>query len=230
MAKEKDGTPRIFDPTQAVNREAILMQAIGREAEQPCDKCGRGNGKFAGGCIVVDHIGDDRIDVDYCANCHYQNEGSRCSFRKGKNKASAARKRRMVDLDDGQQEGDELVNRESRVFSTGYVNGSGNSNFEAQQGEYSAQWIGTGITGANLSGPPAQTGNGDGDNDMGMGATNYSTGFSSLLHDLSPVPVQFNPGNMASQFPIQGSTRYDIKNHSQCLGEPEEGPWPDAEP
>jgi hypothetical protein len=194
MAKEKDGTPRIFDPTQTANREAILMQAIGREAEQPCDKCARGNGKFAGGCIVVDHIGDDRIDVDHCATCHYQNEGSRCSFRKGKHKASAAKKRRVGDLDDDKQEGDELVNRDGGVFSTGYGNGSGNSNFEARHGEYSTQWISPGIPGANLSGPSAQAGNGDSDNIIGMGATNYGTGPYSLVDDLNsalppPQPV-----------------------------------------
>ncbi len=74
-----------------INIESIIMQAVGRTAPEPCHRCSRGRGPFAGACVLVD-------GSDHCANCHYGGEGARCSFRNGPRK-EGQRKRKRVKQD-----------------------------------------------------------------------------------------------------------------------------------
>lgn len=58
------------------NVEAILAQFAGQVNDPECAHCVQGSGVWAS-CVSV-----PGCLVGSCANCHYNNEGSRCSLRK----------------------------------------------------------------------------------------------------------------------------------------------------
>ncbi|KAI9652008.1 MAG: hypothetical protein M1829_001983 [Trizodia sp. TS-e1964] len=66
------------------NVEAIMMQMVGAVAATPCRHCAKGNGKFVE-CVAVAGQAEGS-----CGNCHYNNEGVRCSLRPAASAASVA--------------------------------------------------------------------------------------------------------------------------------------------
>jgi hypothetical protein len=57
------------------NRDAYLAQAVGSVASPACSHCTKSNGAWVG-CVVV-----PGYFLGSCANCHYNNEGPRCTLR-----------------------------------------------------------------------------------------------------------------------------------------------------
>jgi hypothetical protein len=57
------------------NVEAFVIQTVGDVALSPCTHCGSGNGPFPI-CVTVSSSYGQRA----CGACHWDNQGSRCSF------------------------------------------------------------------------------------------------------------------------------------------------------
>ena len=82
------------------------MQITGDEAANPCNKCLDGCGKFKA-CVVSSDCGHNA-----CGNCHYNSEGTSCSFRKADATPAKAAKRlkkdkEVVVVSDDEQEVDD---------------------------------------------------------------------------------------------------------------------------
>jgi hypothetical protein len=58
------------------NIEAVLAQSTGQINDPECAHCAQGSGVWAS-CVSV-----PGSSLGSCANCHYNNEGNRCSLRK----------------------------------------------------------------------------------------------------------------------------------------------------
>jgi hypothetical protein len=59
------------------NVEALLVQTVGEEMNDPCESCQKGQGLFVG-CVSP-----ECADImPQCANCHWGKQGHRCSFAK----------------------------------------------------------------------------------------------------------------------------------------------------
>jgi hypothetical protein len=67
---------RVLNLTRQSNVEANLAQRVGAVNTTSCAHCTRGLGPFLLCVLVVDHLGRS------CANCHYNNKGTRYSLRK----------------------------------------------------------------------------------------------------------------------------------------------------
>jgi hypothetical protein len=71
-------TSKALELQRSSNREAYLAQCVGAVQTAPCKPCLKGQGPWKG-CVVV-----TGFLKGSCANCHYNGEGRRCSFRPGK--------------------------------------------------------------------------------------------------------------------------------------------------
>lgn len=60
------------------NVEALRIQTVGQEVEDPCLHCRRGEGPFVG-CVIANEYADV---MPQCANCHWGAQGERCSLYK----------------------------------------------------------------------------------------------------------------------------------------------------
>jgi hypothetical protein len=60
--------------TRSSNMEAHLAQAVGTINNPECSHCARGSGPWETCVSVNQHLSQS------CANCHYNNEGRRCSL------------------------------------------------------------------------------------------------------------------------------------------------------
>lgn len=58
------------------NVEATMIQMVGAVCATSCRHCSKGFGKFVECVAVAGHAGGS------CGNCHYNNEGIRCTLRK----------------------------------------------------------------------------------------------------------------------------------------------------
>ncbi len=67
-------TPKIH--SRSANMEAYIGQIVGNVNRPQCSHCTNGSGVWAS-CITVEGYFNGS-----CANCHYNNEGVRCSFSK----------------------------------------------------------------------------------------------------------------------------------------------------
>ncbi|RHZ63994.1 DUF3716 domain-containing protein [Aspergillus thermomutatus] len=80
-----------YDPEESfnlgrfVNWEALQVQCIGAVTASPCEHCRRGYGPWAQCVMLQGYLRGS------CANCHYNSDGARCSFRPPKT-AKAAEK------------------------------------------------------------------------------------------------------------------------------------------
>ncbi|CEJ53669.1 hypothetical protein PMG11_00019 [Penicillium brasilianum] len=91
------------------NVEALRVQTVGQEAEDPCLHCRRGDGPFAG-CVIAHECADI---MPQCANCHWGAQGERCSLYKKahpdlsaeivKTAPKADKKRKLSEMYDGIQ-------------------------------------------------------------------------------------------------------------------------------
>src|SRR5205814_1537750 len=70
--------PRVLDLRRPSNREAYLGQCVGVASAAPCSHCARGYGPWDTCIVVTGQL------LGSCANCHYGNEGKRCSLRRSK--------------------------------------------------------------------------------------------------------------------------------------------------
>jgi hypothetical protein len=70
--------PRVLNLDRPSNREAYLGQCVGMPSAAPCRHCARGNGPWDTCVVVTGQFSGS------CANCHFGNEGKRCSLRRGK--------------------------------------------------------------------------------------------------------------------------------------------------
>jgi hypothetical protein len=71
-------TSKTLELQRSSNREAYLAQCVGAVQTAPCKSCLKGQGPWKGCVVVADFLKGS------CANCHYNGEGQRCSFRPGK--------------------------------------------------------------------------------------------------------------------------------------------------
>jgi Protein of unknown function (DUF3716) len=71
-------TSKTLDLQRSSNREAYLAQCVGAVKTAPCKSCLKGQGPWQGCVVVAGFLKES------CANCHYNGEGKRCSFRPGK--------------------------------------------------------------------------------------------------------------------------------------------------
>ncbi|KAK4034507.1 hypothetical protein C8A01DRAFT_39028 [Parachaetomium inaequale] len=71
------GTYRRINFERPGNQEALLVQATGDVAEQPCKLCVDGHGPFAE-CVTAPNAANGA-----CANCHYNSGGARCKYHHG---------------------------------------------------------------------------------------------------------------------------------------------------
>lgn len=69
---------RAMDLGRTSNREAFLGQCVGVASATPCGHCARSLGPWDSCVVVAGQFGGS------CANCHFNNEGRRCSLRPGK--------------------------------------------------------------------------------------------------------------------------------------------------
>jgi hypothetical protein len=67
---------RLLSLSRTSNIEANLAQRVGAINPTSCVPCTRHLGPFQLCVSVADHLSGS------CANCHYNNEGTRCSLRK----------------------------------------------------------------------------------------------------------------------------------------------------
>ncbi|TAQ90547.1 hypothetical protein B7494_g1100 [Chlorociboria aeruginascens] len=74
---------RVIKLNRSSNYEAVIAQRVGQINSVKCKHCQKGSGPFVD-CVSFDHLGPS------CANCHYNNEASRCSFRGTASAASVA--------------------------------------------------------------------------------------------------------------------------------------------
>lgn len=64
--------------------KAWVAQHVGAEASAPCTNCTQGYGPFKGRpCVVVPDL-----LLGACAGCHFNSQGTKCSFRAAKRKNS----------------------------------------------------------------------------------------------------------------------------------------------
>lgn len=72
----RPGRQAIKIKDRSSNRESYLAQCVGEVALEPCKHCKKGSGPYLLCVTVPGYLWES------CANCHYNNEGVRCSFRK----------------------------------------------------------------------------------------------------------------------------------------------------
>lgn len=73
---------------RATNLEAMLLGITGDAADPECTTCQSGSGPFVG-CFSVAGVAGNS-----CSNCHYNSEGTRCSFRTKATRKRGARDRK----------------------------------------------------------------------------------------------------------------------------------------
>jgi hypothetical protein len=71
-------TSKTLELQRSSNREAYLAQCVGAVQIASCKSCSKGHGPWKGCVVVAGYLKES------CANCHYNGEGQRCSFRPGK--------------------------------------------------------------------------------------------------------------------------------------------------
>jgi hypothetical protein len=71
-------TSKTLELQRSSNREAYLAQCVGAVQTASCKSCSKGHGPWKGCVVVAGYLKES------CANCHYNGEGQRCSFRPGK--------------------------------------------------------------------------------------------------------------------------------------------------
>ncbi|KXX74932.1 hypothetical protein MMYC01_207828 [Madurella mycetomatis] len=82
MNLDQHNHSRVLNWDRPTNREAALMQVTGWDPDiSECVSCQGNTGPFLN-CIVSDICGNGS-----CANCHYNSEGKRCSFRQAEEDA-----------------------------------------------------------------------------------------------------------------------------------------------
>jgi hypothetical protein len=67
---------RTLNLARSSNMEAYLGQLTGQENATPCMHCGQKSAGIWTRCVSV-----EGFFLGSCANCHYNNEGVRCSLR-----------------------------------------------------------------------------------------------------------------------------------------------------
>ena len=71
-------TSKTLELQRSSNREAYLAQCVGAVQTASCKSCSKGHGPWKGCVVIAGYLKESY------ANCHYNGEGQRCSFRPGK--------------------------------------------------------------------------------------------------------------------------------------------------
>lgn len=75
-----EGKPVLKSVKEGSNNAAAWAQTRGFQVSHACSTCAAGNGPFVS-CVVLKNLDCQHFFDGSCANCHFNKQGSKCSFR-----------------------------------------------------------------------------------------------------------------------------------------------------